>query len=170
MHPPSVLVFSMPVAVWSPPPVGVFKLNVDASLAVNAGLVGVGIVIRDCHGQVRVASSLKLSASFSPLLAEAVAILHEVRLAFNSGLLTLLVESDAQGDINVLKEGVILRSDLGLVISDIFHVCRSLNILCFSFIPRKGNMVADSLTKSALSSISDCYWFKTYPQLMELLV
>ncbi|KAL5757849.1 hypothetical protein ACOSP7_020460 [Xanthoceras sorbifolium] len=79
---------------------------------------------------------------FLPLLAEAVAILHGVRLALDLGLSHLLVESDAMGVINVLKGGVAPSSDLGLIISDIFFVCSSLNVLRFSFISRKENSVA----------------------------
>ncbi|KAL5835219.1 hypothetical protein ACOSQ3_014791 [Xanthoceras sorbifolium] len=143
----------MPTPVWSPPLTGVFKLNVDANLAVNAGLVGIGLVIRDAFGRVRAASSIKLTAFFFPLLAEVVVIFHGVRLAFNSGFLPVLVEYDALGAINVLKEDSIPCSDLGLVIFDIFLVCRSLSVLSFSLIHRGVNKVADALAKATLSFI-----------------
>ncbi|KAL5822818.1 hypothetical protein ACOSQ3_020723 [Xanthoceras sorbifolium] len=119
---------------------------------------------RDSLGQVKAAGSSKLSAFFLPLLAEVVAILHGVRLALDSGLSHLLVESDVVGVINVLKGGVAPSSDLGLIISDIFFVCSSLNVLRFSFISRKENSVADALPKGAISSV----WFDCCPPLIFL--
>ncbi|KAL5802397.1 hypothetical protein ACOSQ4_030702 [Xanthoceras sorbifolium] len=125
----------------------------------------------DLLGQeVRAAGSLKLLAFYSPVLVEAVAILHGVWLAFDSGLSPLLVESDALGVINVLKDGVVPSSDLGLIISYIFLVCSCFNVLGFSFIPRKGNMVADALAKGAISSGANVVWTDCCPPLVEVLV
>ncbi|KAL5808299.1 hypothetical protein ACOSQ3_028990 [Xanthoceras sorbifolium] len=79
------------------------------------------------------------------------AVLHGVRLSLHSGLSPLLVESNALGVINVLKEGSVPCSDLGLVVSDIFDICRSLSVFSFSFVPRYVNKVGDALAKAALS-------------------
>ncbi|KAL5753071.1 hypothetical protein ACOSQ2_023578 [Xanthoceras sorbifolium] len=156
--------------VWIPPHVSVFKLNVDASLASNSGVVGLGFVIRDNVGHVRVAGSLKMNTFLSPLLDEAMALLQEVRAVLRLGFCPILVESDAIGVVNVLKDGSSLASDLGIIISDIRSVCRSLNVLYFSFVPRTVNKVADALAKAALSSVSDCVWTEVCPPLVELLV
>ncbi|KAL5843086.1 hypothetical protein ACOSQ3_013689 [Xanthoceras sorbifolium] len=148
----------------------VFKLNIDASLAVSAGLVCLGLVIQDNLGQVKAAGSMKLLAFFLPLLAEAATVLYGVWLALRSGLSPILVESDTLGVVNVIKGGSIPCSNLGLFVSDIFSVCRSLNILGFSFAPRTVNKVDDVLAKVALSVVSDCFWSETRPPLVELLV
>ncbi|KAL5767821.1 hypothetical protein ACOSQ2_014604 [Xanthoceras sorbifolium] len=124
----------------------------------------------DSFGHVRSAGSLKLSGFYSPVVAEAVAILHGVRLAFDSGLSLLLVESDALGVINVLKGSVVPSSDLGLIISDIFFVCNRFNVLGFPFIPRKGNMVANALAKGAISSDANVVWTHCCLPLVEVLV
>ncbi|KAL5835512.1 hypothetical protein ACOSQ3_015070 [Xanthoceras sorbifolium] len=152
--------------LWSPPYNSVFKLNVDASLTSISGVVGVGFVIRDDFGHVRAAGSLKLKTFFHPLLAEAVALLHGVWATLSSGFSPILVESDALGVVNVLKEGSSPTSDL----VGIRVVCRSLNILCFSFVPRTMNKFVDALAKVALSSISYYFLFEVCLPLVELLV
>ncbi|KAL5865714.1 hypothetical protein ACOSQ3_003228 [Xanthoceras sorbifolium] len=167
---PATTAVPMPSPVWDPPFASMFKLKVDASVAVNTYLVGVGIVISDGFGRVRAAGTMKFTAFFTPLVTKAIAILYGVWLAFDSGFLPILMESNALCVINVLKEGSVLCSDLGLVIYDIFHVCCCLNILSFSFIPRVVNKVDDAIAKVALSSVSDSFWTKSCPHLLELLV
>ncbi|KAL5826472.1 hypothetical protein ACOSQ3_018323 [Xanthoceras sorbifolium] len=98
------------------------------------------------------------------------AVLHGVRLALRLWLSPLLVESDALGVINVLKEGSVPCSDLSIIVSDIFDVCRSLSVFSFSFVPRCVNKVADALVKAALSFSSDRFWSESCPPLVELLV
>ncbi|KAL5854354.1 hypothetical protein ACOSQ4_004156 [Xanthoceras sorbifolium] len=137
-----------------------------------ANLLGVRVVAcheKDSLGQVKAVGSLKLLAFYSPMLAEAVAILHGVQLAFDSGLSPLLVESDALGVINVLKGGVVPSSDLVLIISDIFHAYSRFIVLGFSFISRKGNMVVDVLAKGAISSFDNSVWIDCCPPLVDLL-
>ncbi|KAL5753226.1 hypothetical protein ACOSQ2_023733 [Xanthoceras sorbifolium] len=69
-----------PVPSCSPPLPGCYKLNIDAShVVVNAGLVGLGLMIRNEAGCVR------LVASLNPQLAKAIAILHGICLAIDSG-------------------------------------------------------------------------------------
>ncbi|KAL5825608.1 hypothetical protein ACOSQ3_021671 [Xanthoceras sorbifolium] len=169
-RPPSTSSLTRSVSRWVPPPTGSFKLNVDASLAVHAGVIRLGLVIRDSLERVRAAGSVSVAALFSPILAEATAVLHGIRLAIDTGFSPLLVESDALGVINVLRTGSIPCSDLGLIISDIFQFCRCSIVFSCSFIPRIANRVADSLAKAAISSVEDRFWFEVCPFIVELLV
>ena len=45
---------------WSPPPPGVFKVNVDGASSEQEGSSSVGVVIRDVNGQVVAALCLPL--------------------------------------------------------------------------------------------------------------
>ncbi|KAK9194697.1 hypothetical protein WN944_005404 [Citrus x changshan-huyou] len=70
------------VGCWEPPPDGWFKLNVDAAVDSDRGLVGFGAGVRNCHGdglwlQVLIKlvwcitlTLLKLRISSSPLVVE----------------------------------------------------------------------------------------------------
>ncbi|KAL5810686.1 hypothetical protein ACOSQ4_027254 [Xanthoceras sorbifolium] len=118
---------------------GVFKLNVDASVGLAVGRVGLVLVVMNEASQVIVAGSVKLEAFFSPEVAEAIAISHGFQLAIDSGLSPLQVESDVLGVIKLLKDGSIPSSNLGLVISYNFSIYSRSNVLSFSFISRVAN-------------------------------
>ncbi|KAL5763033.1 hypothetical protein ACOSP7_019297 [Xanthoceras sorbifolium] len=136
-RPPQAPILHRSTVSWSFPPTGSFKLNIDANIAVNTGVNGLGLVIRDHFGRVRAVSS---------------------------------VHSDALYVINVLKEGAIPYSDLGLIVSDILQLCFSFDISAFCFVPRVANKVADVLAKAAISFGSSCFWFDFCPPFVELLV
>ncbi|KAK2641378.1 hypothetical protein Ddye_023141 [Dipteronia dyeriana] len=61
-----------------------------------------GLVIRDHHGGVWAASAQRLHASFSPLIAEAMAILCGLDFASDTGLLPVILETDALGKANLV--------------------------------------------------------------------
>ncbi|KAL5782119.1 hypothetical protein ACOSP7_007148 [Xanthoceras sorbifolium] len=149
---------------------GPFKLNVDASVAVSAGVVGLGLAIRDDLGRMKDAGSVGITASLDPSLAEAMAVLHSIRLAIDSGFSHILVESDALDMINILRDGVIPSSDLGLIVLDIFQFCLCSSVISFSFVPRTTNKVANALAKGTVSFGSDCFWYNVCPPFVEILV
>ncbi|KAL5844996.1 hypothetical protein ACOSQ4_010954 [Xanthoceras sorbifolium] len=128
------------------------------------------MVIRNDAGQVMAATSLRLTANFSPLVAEAAAVLHGLRLAKDIGVASLLIESDAKGVIHAINLGLAPCSDVGLVISDIFVLARELNVLSFSFVPRIANRVADFLANAAYSFAFDLVWIEPCPPDVVLLV
>lgn len=68
--------------VWTPSPVGIHKINVDASLAVD-GWIGLGAIARDSRGRVLFAASRRVRAFWSPEVSEAKAIEMGVRLGRN---------------------------------------------------------------------------------------
>ena len=62
-----------------------------------------------------------------------------------------------------------LRSDMGVIISDIMLLIKS-EPISVSFVSRKVNMVAHNLAKLALSSVKDCFWLEFCPPSMKSLV
>ncbi|KAK0577455.1 hypothetical protein LWI29_033161 [Acer saccharum] len=59
---------------WKPPGVDYWKINIDVGTCYNNRTIGLGIIIRDKSGMVKVANSLKPKAMFSPIIAEAMAV------------------------------------------------------------------------------------------------
>ena len=55
---------------WTPPPPGIFKVNVDGASSEQEGSSSVGVVIRDSNGQVMAALCLPLQSYFSAELTE----------------------------------------------------------------------------------------------------
>ncbi|KAL5832280.1 hypothetical protein ACOSQ4_017634 [Xanthoceras sorbifolium] len=139
---------ALPLRRWQPPVVGLFKLNVDASLKCSESLVGLGAVIRDSNGLFMAGLSRKRFRSVSIEVAEASAILNGLHLAIDSGFTHLLVESDALNVINFLIEKKPPNYEVGLVIVDILAICNSVMVF-FSFVPRCDNSVAHKLARNS---------------------
>ena len=58
------------VVAWVPPSAPPYKMNVDGGVFMAQKSAGVGVLIRDSHGQVVAAISKKINASLGPLEAE----------------------------------------------------------------------------------------------------
>lgn len=70
---------------WQPPPDGVLKINVDASVQASFDHRGIGIVGRDMRGHVFFAEGMTIPGKFSPLYAELLAIIKGILWALKYG-------------------------------------------------------------------------------------
>ncbi|GMN72596.1 hypothetical protein TIFTF001_054756 [Ficus carica] len=95
--------------VWLPPQLGYLKLNVDASVSPRSDHIGIGAVIRDEKGRILGAMAKSMEGTFSPFLAECIALREGLMLAKELESATLVVETDA---INVIRLFRITRSFL----------------------------------------------------------
>lgn len=95
--------------VWSKPPVGCYKLNVDAAYGKKCGVVD--IVIRDDGGRVWLAAEVQIVSVGSPEQAEALAVIEGLELAISSQMVPFCLESDCQ----------VLISKIGKIGTDLFH-------------------------------------------------
>lgn len=82
--------------IWSRPPVGFLKCNVDASIFPASGKVGYGCIIHDYSGAfVAAKSSSNLCSVLTPAVAEAFGIREVLSWIKTSDFVTVLVETDA---------------------------------------------------------------------------
>jgi len=56
---------------WKKPPMGVLKLNWDVAIDRARGITGVGLIVRDSHGKVVVASIKQFPFPAEPSVGEA---------------------------------------------------------------------------------------------------
>ncbi|KAL5826763.1 hypothetical protein ACOSQ3_018604 [Xanthoceras sorbifolium] len=105
-------------ARWSALTAGNFKINIDASLNIQEGIIGLGIIIRDSAGVVLASSAQRIASPFPPPLAEALGILRGLIFAKESGLLPTALESDALAIVNAICAPPSL-ADLGILVFDI---------------------------------------------------
>ncbi|KAL5820656.1 hypothetical protein ACOSQ3_022538 [Xanthoceras sorbifolium] len=127
-------------------------------------------MIRNECGLIMAAGSMRVHGFFCPQVAEALAIFHGLRFAFEVALFPLYVEFNCLEVIKLLQDGLVPCSDLDLVISDILSLVRSLSVLSFSFVPRLANRVADVLAKMAFSTGSDLFLIESCTPFVEKLV
>ena len=111
--------FPHSIPIWKPPDPGMYKINSDVVLDMVGHMVGLGVVIRNSDGLVMSSSSQKITTTFFPQVAEAVAISRGLQLAIDSGLTPCMLESDAEVVVKWINNVVPLCSEIGNVISDI---------------------------------------------------
>ena len=110
------------VAVWKPPLSGLFKINCDAFIDLVGQIVRVGIVICDETGFVMASSSQRITAIYTPQVADVVAILRGLQLAIDTCIHPVVVESDATIVVGYINDGKVLNSYAGFVISEILSL------------------------------------------------
>ncbi|KAK0579421.1 hypothetical protein LWI29_026174 [Acer saccharum] len=155
---------------WQPPLAGYWKINTDAASCYRNRIIGLGIVVRDVFGTVKLACARKLEAMFSPLVAEALAVLDGIHLAVDAGLVPFQIDTDSLIVVNLVNKGDSSSADVGHIIADIVRFLRSLESCSIAFTPRKRNAVAHSLARTALSIASDRCWVDSCPPCVERLV
>lgn len=130
--------------VWKPLPVGVIKLNADASLAVE-GWVGMGVVARNEKGEVLLAVVRRVRAWWSREVAESRALLFAIKLAKKYGYEASILESDSHVLVSRLSKAVVFMSDFDSVLEDILFFSSGFRSLVWSHVRRGGNYVAHHL-------------------------
>ncbi|ONI15824.1 hypothetical protein PRUPE_3G063400 [Prunus persica] len=132
---------------WSHPPVGKFKLNVDAAYIPDTGVGGIGAVIRNEKGEVMVATALPLHTATSPKHAEIMALQFGLNFAWDAGFSSILVESDSQTVVNNLNTDEESFAPKGHLIDDVKRSLQQLENATVSFIPSGCNQVGIILPK-----------------------
>ena len=88
-------------SAWSPPLTGL-KVNFDAHVSPN-GEVGVGAVVREPMGTIKLMGVKRMEGRWDASVAEAMAALYAVELVQRFGYDGIMVEGDALLVINALK-------------------------------------------------------------------
>ncbi|KAK1587767.1 hypothetical protein Q3G72_016635 [Acer saccharum] len=107
------------IVVWKPLVEGTIKINCDAALDMNRGVLGFGLVVRDFRGVVLVSCVQHIQANFSPLIAEAMTILQGINLAFDSNLIPFVIKTDALAVVKLIEAKSPSLANIGLVIGEI---------------------------------------------------
>ena len=90
------------VSLWSTPPLGVLKFNVDGSARGKPGPAGIGGVLRDCSGVVKAVFSKAIGVTDSNV-AELLAVREALRIFTDSSWVSshkLTIESDSSNVVN----------------------------------------------------------------------
>ncbi|XP_062149801.1 uncharacterized protein LOC133858359 [Alnus glutinosa] len=81
--------------IWKPLDVGFLKVNWDASVNVNVGVIGLGCVIRNDEGIIMGAKCCVYKVNADPLLAEVMAALFALEFCLEMGLAKIISEGDS---------------------------------------------------------------------------
>ncbi|XP_050241121.1 uncharacterized protein LOC126690018 [Quercus robur] len=105
-------------ARWIPPQDTFYKANFDAAIFEDLGSAGLGVVIRDCHGQVIAALSQKIWKPNSIEAAEALAVCRAVVFAKELCIFKVIVKGDCLRVVQALKAKERCNTLYGNIIED----------------------------------------------------
>ncbi|KAJ4717566.1 Ribonuclease H-like domain containing protein [Melia azedarach] len=152
---------------WKPPMDPWYKLNVDAAIDKEGGIAGLGCIVRNSDGAVMASATIKKLVSGDVEQAEALAILEGVKIACDSGLQPLIVESDAINVVNLINGKLSSKGEIIWIISEIQNYVRKNKFLVIKYVPRTVNVAAHHLAKLALLSKESSIWMEETPQELE---
>ncbi|CAL5350059.1 unnamed protein product [Camellia sinensis] len=155
---------------WVAPREGIFKLNFDGSVRKAYASAGVGIIIRDCHGEVIASMVERLQYMEDVDCVEAMGAIKALQLACDLGLGHIHLEGDSQNVVAAIQGkadnlscyghfvGVAQALLLRFLSSSVSHVCRD------------GNSVAHCLSRLAFDFETPRIWMEEVPPSLMALV
>lgn len=148
---------------WCPPPVGYYKVNVDAAVHTEQQLTGLGVVIRNPQGQVIVAAVKSTKFQDNVTAAEAEAVKWGLEIALEARLAAVIIETDCIEVANLANSKTSSRKEIVWTISDIHSYKEKFQSLSIQHVPRCCNSCAHSLAKRALRSSETVTWKDNFP-------
>nr|XP_023884545.1 uncharacterized protein LOC111996780 [Quercus suber] len=104
---------------WEPPPPSLLKINFDGAVFKETEEAGLGVVVRDSHGQVLASLAEKITLPSSSDEVEALAAVRAFTLAMDLNLPSFIVEGDSEVVISALRKEEESLSSFGHLISSI---------------------------------------------------
>ena len=145
---------SKPQTRWKAPPPNKYKINYDGAISNAENTVGIGVVVRDCHGEVIASLVQQLDQAYKPMEVEAMAACRTVELDSELGIDCAIVEGDSKLVVKALRFKDNGLTPFAHLINDFSLFSSLFSKLSFSNIGRDGNKVAYSLARLALISPS----------------
>ncbi|KAK9986583.1 hypothetical protein SO802_031534 [Lithocarpus litseifolius] len=147
---------------------GVFKINVDGATSDQGRNSSIGVIIRDCNGQVVAAFSKYLLGRFAAEQVEALAMEQGILLAQELRLSRVILESDALAVIQAINDNS-TGSDLGHLLQGIQLVRETFESCTFKYLNRDLNVVAHELAQLARRNETSCMWKGVTPPAVSML-
>ena len=156
---------------WCPPSHLPFKANFDAALFSSAGMVGIGVVIRDGGGLPIATLCKRYHYVCSVADAEALAAREAIQFALEVGLTEVELEGDSLIICDALKDKELCFASYGNTVDDALVLARGLQCISISHVKREGNKAAHLLARHATSLSCDCLvWLEDVPAFLESVI
>ncbi|XP_074355726.1 uncharacterized protein LOC141695374 [Apium graveolens] len=148
--------------IWSKPPEGWVKINVDAACMLRTGQMGVGCVIRDECGRFMRARSQVVQGCLQPREVEAIGLREALSWTKNWRRSKCIFECDAKALVEAVNgEGG--QSYFHTIVDDCKDIIKHFDEVLVTFVPRSANMVAHLLAKATYSMSGLQEWVSTAP-------
>ncbi|GMN45119.1 hypothetical protein TIFTF001_014327 [Ficus carica] len=150
---------------WSPSQSGYLKLNIDASVFPSSDHIGIGAAIRDDKGSILGAVAKSVEGSFSPFVAECLAIREGLRFVKEIECANIKVETDAINVVSAVVDNRELSME-GPILEDVKQLLAQLRSTGIHHIGRSANYVAHLLARFGFNSNCTYVWISETPSVV----
>ncbi|KAK3222519.1 hypothetical protein Dsin_009544 [Dipteronia sinensis] len=148
---------------WSPPRLGLLKVNCDAVIDFKKQRIGIGIIIRNSAGLVMATSSKMLQANFDSSIAKALAIYRGIQFWKDCGLGFCCIEANAKMVVRKIMDGNLDDVNGGVILDSIEGVLKDLNGVVVMDTHKMANQATHGLAKYGLVIKEDRFWMEEAP-------
>lgn len=156
--------------VWNPPPIGWYKVNVDAAIQMANSKAGLGVVIRDSSGKILAAAVQSTGFRGDVACMEAEAVLFGIQVACQAKCDPIIIESDSLEVVELSLQRKSSMAEICWAVEEIQACLKNQSKASIQFVPRNFNVVAHSLAKVALDFKSPVVWLEEFPVQVMLLL
>ena len=151
---------SMENVIWQAPSNGLHKANWDAAVISQSDHMGIGIVIRDQDGRVKVAQCSFCMSTFDPTMVEAMAAVRALSYYNEVALDKICLECDAKNVVDTLNSMEDNCSKIGHIVSNAKVLPQKFTHWKVKFVRRDANGAAHSLVKLAAQVGLERKWLR----------
>ncbi|GMN68653.1 hypothetical protein TIFTF001_037708 [Ficus carica] len=148
--------------VWLSRQSGYLKLNADASVSPGSDHIGIGAVIRDNKGRILGTMEKSVEGTFSPFLAECIALHEGLMIAKELESVTLVVETDVINVVSAVSDNTKFFLE-GPIMQDVKQLLAQLRNPIVYHIRRSANHVAHLLARFGFNSNCTNVWICETP-------
>ena len=155
---------------WEPPKPGWLKVNVDGSYTEATGTAGLGVVIWDHQGDVKLSAWRVISRAIDAEEVEAMVYREGLNLAAEWFRMPIVLESDCVMVIRYLKKWRTLKPACFSTIQEAVRTAESLPDLELCHVKRERNGVANELAHLAKWLNHSAVWCDRFPRCVEQII
>jgi ribonuclease HI len=153
---------------WQPPPSGIIKINWDAAINVKEGCIGLGIVARDCRGEILGAQCSFKSIVVDAKTTEAMAAFWAVLFSKAEGFLDAIFEGDSAQVVAEVSSSPPYLSKNGT--ESINQEIKGFWMAKFAQVHRECNSTAHVLAKEASNFKLAEIWLQESPECISSII
>ncbi|XP_074323039.1 uncharacterized protein LOC141659986 [Apium graveolens] len=155
--------------VWTKPPEGWIKINIDVVCHLDTGQAGVGCIIRDYQGYFFRVRSKVLQRNLQPREAEAMGLREALTWTKEWRNNKGIFESDAKGMVEAINGGS-GSSYFHMIIEDCREIHKYFSEVLVVFTYRSANTLAHLLAKATYFMSGNQEWLLTAPEFISCIV
>ncbi|XP_038701816.1 uncharacterized protein LOC119998535 [Tripterygium wilfordii] len=148
---------------WQVPAMGTYKLNVDAAHFQRKNEIGIGAIMRNCHGEPLICLSERVSVGVDPSFAELLAVKYALWRLRVEGHCDFAIELDSTVVVQALVSYDYSESRMGHFVREVKSLMCWLNVSHCQHVLCAGNSIAHSLAHMAKNGGRKTIWRGGYP-------